>query len=69
MTTTPAVDERVAVTRRPASYEEYLAWSSETRFAEWVGGEMIEYMPPLPDYQRRLGSVDIYRNQMRVAAK
>ncbi len=51
MTTTPAVDERVDVTRRPASYEEYLAWSSESRFAEWVDGEMIEYMPPLPDHQ------------------
>ncbi len=40
------------VTRRPASYEEYLEQASETRFAEWVDGEMIEYMPPLPHHQQ-----------------
>ena len=51
MTTLPAVAQRQTATRRPASYEEYLLWSSETRFAEWADGEIIEYMPPLPRHQ------------------
>ena len=51
MTTLPAVAEQQTATRRPASYEEYLLWSSETRFAEWADGQMIEYMPPRPRHQ------------------
>ena len=51
MTTLPAVAQRQTATRRPASYEEYLLWASETRFAEWADGEIIEYMPPLPRHQ------------------
>jgi len=51
MTTLPAVTEQQEVTRRPASYEEYLAQASETRFAEWADGEMIEYTPPLFEHR------------------
>jgi Uma2 family endonuclease len=51
MTTLPTLVQREEVTRRPASYEQYLAESSEKRIAEWVDGEMIEYMPPLPRHQ------------------
>lgn len=39
------------VTRRPATYEQYLAWAGESRVVEWVDGEMIEYMPPLYRHQ------------------
>jgi Uma2 family endonuclease len=28
------------------SYEEYLAWSDEDTHAEWVNGEVVEFMPP-----------------------
>lgn len=52
MTTTPVTADVQAVTRRPATYEEYLAQASETRTAEWVDGEMIEYMPPFLPHQK-----------------
>ena len=52
MTTMPAVAEQQEMTRRPASYEQYLAEASETRFAEWADGEMIEYIPPLFHHQQ-----------------
>jgi Uma2 family endonuclease len=45
------IAEKPQVVRRAATYEQYLEWASETHFAEWVDGEMIEYMPPLPDHQ------------------
>jgi Uma2 family endonuclease len=45
------IAEQPQVARRAATYEQYLEWASETRFSEWVDGEMIEYMPPLPRHQ------------------
>ncbi len=47
MTTQSIVAPKPAVIRRPATYEQYVAWADETGIAEWVNGEMIEYMPPL----------------------
>ncbi len=34
------------------SYEEYLAWDDEDVRAEWVGGEVVVYMPPRDEHQR-----------------
>jgi Uma2 family endonuclease len=46
MTTTATPTAPAGVTRRPASYEEYLETAGESRIVEWVEGEIIEYMPP-----------------------
>jgi Uma2 family endonuclease len=51
MTTAPVQTEQHDVIRRPASYEEYQVEASESHIAEWVDGEMIEYMPPLLHHQ------------------
>ena len=40
------------VTRRRATYEEYLRRAAETRIVEWADGEMIEYMPPSAIHQK-----------------
>jgi Uma2 family endonuclease len=34
------------------SYEEFLAWAGEDVRAEWVNGEVIEFMPPKEEHQR-----------------
>jgi Uma2 family endonuclease len=52
MTTTAIPTAHAEVTRRRASYEEYLATASETRIVEWVDGEIIEYMPPNVVHQK-----------------
>lgn len=52
----PAVDQsETEVTRRRASYEEYLELAGETTIAEWVDGEYIEYMPPSNEHQDLAG--------------
>ena len=50
--TAPKTEE---VTRRRATYEEYLATASETRIVEWVNEEIIEYMPPTVEHQDLTG--------------
>ena len=55
MTTIAIPSSPTTVTRRPATYEEYLAQASETRIAEWVDGEMIEHMPPSIEHQDLTG--------------
>ena len=55
MTTITIPSSPTTVTRRPATYEEYLAQASETRIAEWVDGEMIEHMPPSIEHQDLTG--------------
>ena len=56
MTIAPAVVRtEPEVVRRRASYEEYLALAGETRIAEWVDGEYIEYMPPSSEHQDLAG--------------
>lgn len=55
-TIAPAIDRyEPEVTRRRASYEEYLELAGETRIAEWVDGEFIEYMPPSTEHQDLAG--------------
>lgn len=52
MTTLAPSPASTAIVRRRASYEEYLATSSESRIVEWVNGEIIEYMPPSVIHQK-----------------
>ncbi len=37
--------------RLKMTYEEFLAWSDEDTYAEWVDGEVIVHMPPKPLHQ------------------
>jgi Uma2 family endonuclease len=37
--------------RQKMSYTDYLESASETRIVEWTKGEMISYMPPIPEHQ------------------
>ncbi len=46
---------RPAAERLSMSYEEYLAWVSETAMAEWVDGEVIAFMPPKRIHQELVG--------------
>ncbi len=43
--------EDVATQRLKMSYEEYLEFASDSRIVEWVAGEAIIYMPPIPQHQ------------------
>jgi len=52
MTTITAPAATAEVTRRRASYQEYLDTADESRIVEWVDGEMIEYMPPSVHHQQ-----------------
>lgn len=51
MTTIAIPTATAEVTRREATYQEYLATADESRIVEWVDGEIIEYMPPLIEHQ------------------
>ncbi len=37
--------------RPKMTYEEFMAWSDEDTYAEWVDGEVIVHMPPKPIHQ------------------
>lgn len=41
--------------RIPMTYDEWLAWASETRLSEWVDGEAIEFMPATTRHQDVVG--------------
>jgi Uma2 family endonuclease len=41
--------------RLPMSYEEFLTWSGENVHAEWIGGEVIIFMPPKKIHQEIVG--------------
>ncbi len=55
MTTITAPAATAEVTRRRASYQEYLDTADESRIVEWVDGEIIEYMPPSIAHQDLTG--------------
>jgi Uma2 family endonuclease len=61
---------------RPMSYDAYLEWADENTHAEWVNGEVIEFMPAKDRHQAVVGFlysllrlfVDLFeRGQVRVA--
>ncbi len=43
--------ENTAPRRLKMSYEEYLNFADNTQIVEWVEGEVIIYMPPIPQHQ------------------
>lgn len=73
---TPAMsDVSIEEQRRPMSYEAYLEWADEDTQAEWVDGEVIEFMPAKDRHQAVVGFlfnllrlfVDLFdRGQVRV---
>ena len=48
----PKNEERMAM-----SYEDFLAWSDETKHTEWVKGEVIIFMPPKKIHQDIVGFI------------
>jgi Uma2 family endonuclease len=48
---TAAVVQHQGERRIPMTYDEWLAWASETRLSEWVDGEAIEFMPASSRHQ------------------
>ena len=48
---TPAIIEDVTSQRIKMSYEEYLQFANDTQIVEWDEGEVIIYMPPIPEHQ------------------
>ncbi|MCS6848229.1 MAG: Uma2 family endonuclease [Anaerolineae bacterium] len=43
---TPTRDGRRPIAHLRMTYEQFLAWSDEDTHAEWVDGEVIQFMPP-----------------------
>ena len=52
MTTIDIPTPTAELSRRRASYQEYLDTAAESRVVEWVDGEIIEYMPPSVHHQQ-----------------
>lgn len=48
---TKTTAEGLAPQRLKMSYQEYLEFADHSRIVEWVDGEVIIYMPPLPEHQ------------------
>ena len=46
------MQETMAPQRLKMSYEEYLDFAGDAQIVEWVGGEVIVYMPPILEHQR-----------------
>lgn len=46
--------EQHTLARLKMSYEDFLAWSDEDTHAEWVNGEVIQFMPPKKVHQSTL---------------
>lgn len=55
MTTIDVSIPTAELSRRRASYQEYLDTAAESRVVEWVDGEIIEYMPPTIEHQDLTG--------------
>ena len=56
--TAPTLERSARATRRPASYEEYLALPDDGRIVEWANGEIIKHMPPGPAHQRTSSTLE-----------
>jgi Uma2 family endonuclease len=57
---TDALDVLISADRKappptPVSFEEFLAWSDEDTWAEWVDGEIVPMAPSNEDHQDTLG--------------